>query len=488
MKGNTKLTIALLTYNRASGSYMQEALEAILNQTYTDFELIVMDNHSTDNTADVVLSYHDSRLTYVRQPPYGNGTTNYTSALWMSRGEYILLTHDDDVMEPNMIEKQMAFIKNNPRVLCVGTNVSLIDEKGELIQDQMYEFGGDCIYNEVEYIRTYLEEKLWLPTPTLLFNRKAHISAIPRLVKKKKSKYQSSGDIWLLFLLNLKGQIGVLSEPLLRYRQHPGQESRTVDQSAPMANMAGNLLRSRSRNKKLKKYLPDIWGSYLRFKAQDMLFNTMRRWGREKVKEHLLRLRSRWVKNVSPELRSVDSALPFEILLREFGLEPTIEASNFQRIMSQPANVGAQKGYRHWMEALTKNRSLFEAHPEIKTIAIVGSMLTSFLIVEAARKSSVQVMCCLDSSSARIGQNVFGIPVVPHDELRKMISLDAVILSSERDHEQAISNILSANLPRKDLPIYSWKELAGEAAATNEHDSLNISELTEYITFQQICY
>ncbi|MCK5346298.1 MAG: glycosyltransferase family 2 protein, partial [Candidatus Heimdallarchaeota archaeon] len=75
------LSIALLTYNRCTNGYLKQALNAILNQTYSDFELLVIDNYSTDKTADLVLSYNDPRLIYVRQPPGGNATTSYNHAL-----------------------------------------------------------------------------------------------------------------------------------------------------------------------------------------------------------------------------------------------------------------------------------------------------------------------------------------------------------------------------------------------------------------------
>lgn len=87
-----KLTIALQTYNRGRSGYLRESLEAILAQSYGDFELLVLDNHSTDETPDLVLGYKDPRLTYIRQPPGGTSATNYNRALWMSRGIYVLPT------------------------------------------------------------------------------------------------------------------------------------------------------------------------------------------------------------------------------------------------------------------------------------------------------------------------------------------------------------------------------------------------------------
>ena len=127
-KSEYKLTVALLTHNRCASGFLKKALEAILAQTYTDFELLVVDNHSSDHTAELVMKYEDPRLTYIRQPAGGNATTSYIRSSHMSRGEYIIFAHDDDVMEPTMIERQLEFAKRYPDLLVISNNVSLIDE------------------------------------------------------------------------------------------------------------------------------------------------------------------------------------------------------------------------------------------------------------------------------------------------------------------------------------------------------------------------
>ncbi len=463
MEHNIKLTVGLLTYNRGSSGYLREALDAILAQTYKDFELLVMDNHSTDETSEIVLGYKDPRLIYVRQPPDGNGTTNYISALWMSRGKHILITHDDDIMEPDMLEKQMAFIAEHPDLLCVSTNVSLMDHFGNSIQSRLYEIDYDMIFRDAKYIPTYLEEKLWMPTPTLLFNRAAHIAAIPKMVRKQKAKYISSGDIWLLFLLSLKGPIGMLAEPLLRYRQHPGQESRNVDQSAPLMGVAQSLLTSRGRNPRLRPHLPAIHAASARYKTQNMLFRNAKKSNQSKVIKNLVKIKEKWEKSMSPEQRAIDMILPFEIFLCILDLGETVPRSAFQKLRESPAKSGAQKGYRDWLHAIHQETNLFAGKPQFQKIAILGSMLTAFLLVQEARRNGIEVVACLDTSPARIGENVLGVPVVPHEALKEMSSLDAVILSNERDHEHAVKKMLAFNMPDPKLPVLSWKEMAAKA-------------------------
>lgn len=72
-----QLSVSVLTYNRGHNGYLRTAMDAILAQTYADFELLVIDNHSSDETAEIVLSYRDRRLTYIRLPPGGTPAESF---------------------------------------------------------------------------------------------------------------------------------------------------------------------------------------------------------------------------------------------------------------------------------------------------------------------------------------------------------------------------------------------------------------------------
>jgi len=98
-----RISISLQTYNRGQSGFLRLALEGILGQTHGDFELLVIDNHSTDDTPDIVLACKDPRLTYLRLPPGGTPADSIRAAFRASQGEYLLTTHDDDIMEPDML-------------------------------------------------------------------------------------------------------------------------------------------------------------------------------------------------------------------------------------------------------------------------------------------------------------------------------------------------------------------------------------------------
>jgi hypothetical protein len=456
-----QLSISLQTYNRGHSGYLRAALEAILAQTYGDFELLVIDNHSTDETPEIVLSYKDPRLTYMRLPPGGTPADSIRRAFGSSRGDYLLTTHDDDIMEPTMIERQMRVMKQRPELGCLATNVSLIDGRGNTLQDRLYEMDADRFFGVGDYIQTYFEEKLWFPTPTLLFNRSLAQTRNSSFAREARPDYAPSGDIAGLFSINTYAPVGILAEPLLRYRQHASQESRNVDQSAPLvalAKYAESLLANPDSDERMRALAPTVHAFSARYQAQDHLFKLEGM----PLESALMKLKAHWEHSVMPESRGVDAALPFEILLGETGKGLSIPDDALDRLMCSPAKGGSQLAYRQWALLLHNGGLLFTGKGALKRIAILGSMLTTYLLVLAAKRCGIEILCCLDSSPARIGKNVFGIPVVPHEYLHNHgDQLDAVILSSERDHDEALLRLLQPEQERWEFRILSWKELAG---------------------------
>jgi glycosyltransferase involved in cell wall biosynthesis len=467
MKRGYNVTIALLTYNRCEKGFLKQALEAILAQTYKDFELLVLDNHSTDATAEFIMRYEDPRLTYVRLPAGGNATSSYIRSALMSRGEYLIFAHDDDIMEPTMIERQLEWTRTHPECLVVSNNVSLINESSELIQRKLYDLDKDLLFEKGEYIRRYMEEKIWMPAPTLLFRRKPYVKAVSRWLGTRDPGYLASGDIWILFTLNLQGSIALMADPLLRYRQHAGQESRNVDQGYPMIEAIRLLLKNQGRNKSLSPHLPAIHAYLARFGAQNVCFQSRTR-GR--LVQGITRLKKKWERAVDPRERALDMVLPFEILLHLLGLAPTLKAEDLAVLFKEPAKGGGRRGFRSWLKALLRGENLFHFAPPLKRIGILGSMLNAYLIAESARQAGVEVKGCFDSSPSRINRQVLDIPIFPIGDLAaRGKELEAIVLSSEHDQEDALRKILEKHMPEKnDLPILSWKEMACRASSRGE--------------------
>lgn len=124
-----KVSILLPTYNRAA--YLRLALESILAQTFTNFEVVVMDNASTDDTPAVVASFDDPRIVYHRNPRNVGAVGNHNRGLRHCRGEYLAIFSDDDLMLPDNLARKVAVLEAHPTVGLVYSDALVIDAEGQ---------------------------------------------------------------------------------------------------------------------------------------------------------------------------------------------------------------------------------------------------------------------------------------------------------------------------------------------------------------------
>lgn len=459
------LTIALLTYNRSA--YLKLSLQAILDQTYEDFEVLVFDNASTDDTCEVVKGFVDPRLVYVRQPEGGTSGHNWGTAVFFARGEYVLVTHDDDIMEPTMVEKQMALLRAHPQLLGVATNVSLMDEHGKILQPFLHPPGKNRIFKRGEYIGCYLEEKVWLPASTYLFRKdilQALAGGARPVVQGRRVKFVESmaaGDIWGTCWMNTCGPIALLGEPLLRYRQHAGQDCRNVDHTYTLVELFKTMKRFAKVNPVMGRYRTAIEAWLIRFEAQGFLLNTLEAKGRNTLVRNVKRLKTHWEAVIPPRERARDGILPFEILTKLLGCGSSLPHGELGLGRLPAPHNGAQSGFRTWYLRLMRGESLFPVAGRPRRIAILGSMLAGYLIALDAAAQGIEVACCLDSSPSRQGRSLVGIPIEPFSWLdANQGSLDAIVLSSELGQEEVIRGLLQRHLSQHQPAILSWKDLA----------------------------
>jgi glycosyltransferase involved in cell wall biosynthesis len=125
------VTIAIPTYNRADKT-LADTLRSALAQTYPNTEVLVSDNCSTDNTEAVVRAI-DPRVRYVRQPEnLGlNGNLNQCAAL--ANGDYVLVLHDDDLIDPDFVEACMDAVADSTTVGLVRTGIRIIASDGRVL-------------------------------------------------------------------------------------------------------------------------------------------------------------------------------------------------------------------------------------------------------------------------------------------------------------------------------------------------------------------
>ena len=135
------VTIAIPTYNRAD-SYLLQALESAVNQTYQDIEIIIADNCSTDNTEAVVKGLSDPRIRYFRHVENIGANNNFNFCLEQARGDYFLLLQDDDLINRDFIEVCMQAVDYRTDVGIIRTGTRSIDSQGRVLKEKSNKVAG----------------------------------------------------------------------------------------------------------------------------------------------------------------------------------------------------------------------------------------------------------------------------------------------------------------------------------------------------------
>ncbi len=116
MKDNPVFTIIMATYNR--GYIIERALKSIVNQTFPDWECIIVDDNSTDNTSEIVSKFtsEDSRFKYIKKPPHipKGLSASRNIAIKEAKGDFILFADDDDIVHPQLLEIVYELFKRHP--------------------------------------------------------------------------------------------------------------------------------------------------------------------------------------------------------------------------------------------------------------------------------------------------------------------------------------------------------------------------------------
>ena len=190
--------------------YINEAIDSILNQTFTDFEFIIIDDASTDKSVEIIQSYSDSRIQLIVKPQNSGYTNSLNYGLTIARGEYIARMDSDDISLPTRFQKQVEFLDANPDVVVCGTQYKVIGRE---------KISNHPIYHEE--IKVKLLDGCFIAHPSVMLNNAFLI--------KNKLNYNTSAepaedyDLWsrIVFL----AKVANLNETLLLYRVSDNQVS-----------------------------------------------------------------------------------------------------------------------------------------------------------------------------------------------------------------------------------------------------------------------
>jgi glycosyltransferase involved in cell wall biosynthesis len=205
-------SVVIVAYN--AGKYLQQAIESVLQQTFSDFELLLLDDGSSDNSLQIMESFaaRDDRCRVFSGPNRGIVEAR-NAGLASARAEFIVTMDADDVCHPQRIEKQLTFLKDNPDCVAVGSRALYIDPEGLPLAEMI-----DC-FSHSQIDHALMSKKIGMVHPSTTI-RKSALDAIGGY-----HHYLYAEDLDLLLRLAEIGRLENLKESLLRYRQHIGSIS-----------------------------------------------------------------------------------------------------------------------------------------------------------------------------------------------------------------------------------------------------------------------
>jgi len=200
-----KASVIISTYNRAS--FLKDSLQSVVAQTYRDWELIVVDDGSTDDTAKVVSKY-GSRINYIKKKNGGVSAARNTG-IHVATGEFIAFLDDDDIWLSNYLEQQMKLMLQDPESDIVAGRCQVIDRNGKLLPN----------------VFKPSAEPIWTPTKLL-----TSVMPVTSAVIIRKSAIERAGffdetlkgdeDIHLYIRISVFARYRFNCEALVHYRKH----------------------------------------------------------------------------------------------------------------------------------------------------------------------------------------------------------------------------------------------------------------------------
>ena len=223
-------------------------------------------------------------------------------------------------------------------------------------KEKLYPIQLNLFFQATEYIKYYFQEKIWFPTPTILYHRDTYCKILASQLRFKNPNYFASGDLWSVFSLNMLGAVGLIAEPLLSYRQHSGQESRNVDQGKPVVDAIQLFYSQHKLNSSLRPITPSILGFLTRFRAQEILFANIKK---SLLIQQIQKLRDNYIQDISKKESRVDTIIPFDILLLLLGISPINQDINHLLASDDSVMSGAKLPSWHGFRSLLTKKSYF---------------------------------------------------------------------------------------------------------------------------------
>lgn len=203
-----RVTVVMAMYNAAQ--FLHQAVASVLAQTYRDFELIVVDDASTDDSLSVLEGFSDPRMRIIRHRTNMGAALSRNDALSVASGEFVAIMDADDVCAPARLERQVAFLDANPQAGLVGCGIyDVIDESGEILYTAY-------LPEDNETIQKTLVQRWCFLHPSIMFRRE-----LLRYAGGYREVFEPAEDHDFILRILEHCEPHNLSERLVSYRLNP---------------------------------------------------------------------------------------------------------------------------------------------------------------------------------------------------------------------------------------------------------------------------
>lgn len=211
---NHKISVVIPSYNHAK--YVSEAIESVLNQTYDNFELIIIDDASPDNSIEIISQYKDPRIVNYNLKKNVGAVSALNFGITHSNSEYFALLNSDDYWEPQKLEKQMQVFKGNQEIGAVFTSARFINENKKPLTKEDF-FWADIFDQENrtsgEWLRKFFFELNCLCHPSILIKKNLY-----QKTKLYNPAFRQLPDFAMWINLLKYANIHVMKEKMVNFR------------------------------------------------------------------------------------------------------------------------------------------------------------------------------------------------------------------------------------------------------------------------------
>ena len=211
--GGPRVSVLMAAHNAAP--YLRQAIDSVLRQSFADLELILVNDGSTDETADIAAAYRDPRLRVVTNSRNLGVAEARNEGFAVARGTYLAIHDADDISHPTRLARQVEHLDRHPGDVLVATDIRQMHIQGEMVQPRT---GGAAS-------RLLLEWMLHLGNPLAFSSAMMRASALRRLPQflREERRYAEDYDLYVRLLAH--GGVARLPVPLVIYRVHPQSSS-----------------------------------------------------------------------------------------------------------------------------------------------------------------------------------------------------------------------------------------------------------------------